>query len=122
MTVEIDGCTIVTRRAGGANRAYRYALGLAAAKFAHVFNAEVRDDFAVFAANEEVQMSAWAQTCAVSWEGVEGRDGQPLPFSKEAALDLVRSCPSVWDEIKGAAIDSSRFKPDKTDGEMLGES
>ena len=122
VAVLIDGCTFYTRRAGGSNRAYRYALGLAARQLSTVFNAEPRDEHKVFEASEEIQMRAWAQTCAVGWEGVDGRDGLPLEFTKEAALDLVRSCPAVWDEIKAAAVDDARFKPDTADGVLLGKS
>lgn len=118
--VELDGCTFTVRRAGGGNRAYRYALALAARQFQHVFKAEVRDEQAVFQANEEIQQIAFAQTVLVGWENVDGRDGLPLEFSKEAALDLIQSCPAVWDALKGAAIEDSNFKP-QADGEELGK-
>lgn len=120
--VQVDEWTFYVRRAGGCNRAYRYALALASRQYMHVFQAEVRDEQAVFAANEEVQMLAFAQTVLVGWsDNVTDRAGNPLPFTKDAALDLVRSCPAVWDALKGAAISDQLFKPDE-DGELLGKS
>ena len=120
---DFEGITFIIKPSNSANREYRYSLAIAAQSFMHIFKAEPRDNSAVFAANEEIQQIAFSETVLLGWEGMVGRDGNPLEFSKAAALDLLKSCPTVWDELKGAAIDEDLFKPDPVaDGESLGES
>lgn len=118
---EFDGVTFFIRRAGGNNRSYRYALAAAAAGYRHIFAAADKDPAAIFAANEHVQQIAFSEAVIVGWQNMEGRDGQPLEFSKEAALDLIIKCPAVWDQLKGFAIDDDNFRPEKEDAEALGK-
>lgn len=118
---EFDGVTFFLRRAGGNNRAYRYALAAAAAQYRHILSESHTNPAAVFAANESVQQIAFSETVLVGWENMEDRNGQPLEFSKEAALDLITRCPAVWDELKGFAIDDENFKPEVEDAESLGK-
>ena len=121
--VEFEGYVVFyLRRAGGANRAYRYALGNAARAFSHLYTAEVRDEQAIYSAGEEIQMMAFAEAVIVGWSSsMVDRKGAELPFSPAAALDLIRSCPAIWDHLKGQAISDALFKPE-ADGEQLGKS
>lgn len=120
--VPIDGVTFYVRRAGGGNRAYRYALGIASRQYMHLLTDDDRDENAIFSANEEIQMVAFARTVLIGWSAnMVDRAGEPLPFSPEAALDLIQSCPAIWDQLKGAAINDELFRPD-LEGEQLGKS
>ena len=118
---EFDGVTFYLRRAGGNNRAYRYALGAAASQYRGILSEPHKNPAAVFAANEHIQQIAFSEAVLVGWENMEDRDGQPLEFSREAALDLLMTCPAVWDELKGFAIDDANYKPEAEDAENLGK-
>jgi hypothetical protein len=117
--LKIEGATFWLRRAGGNNRAYRYALALAASARRDELKDEANAE--VFNVQEEILQAAFADCVIAGWENVDGRDGQPLEFSSANALDLVRSCPSVWDAIKAAAIDDSLYRVEVEDGEALGK-
>jgi hypothetical protein len=120
--VQFDESTFILRRAGGGNRAYRYALAIASAQHRDILLAKDADPVAVFQAQEDIVQQAFAQSVVVGWSNVDGRDGQPLAFSQAAFLDLVKSCPAVWDALKGAAVDDNLFKRAEEDGRLLGES
>lgn len=119
--VIIDGATFYLRRAGGHNRAYRYALATAARSFVDVLKGAEQNPQAAFDAQDDITQQAFAEAVIIGWEGVDGRDGQPLEFSKENFLDLVRSCAPVWDLLREAAIDDDRFKATQEDAKQLGE-
>lgn len=117
--VVIDGMTFIMRAAGGHNRAFRYALGLASqARRKDLENNT--DPFAAINASAEIYQDAFAETVVVDWSGIEGRDGQPLEFSKENFLDLVRSCPDLWDKIMEAGNNPELFR--LPSGSNLGKS
>ncbi len=69
---------------------------------------------------DDIERQAFVDSVLIDWEHVEGRDGHPLEFNRDNALDLLRSCPKVWDELKSAAMDDERFRIDQ-DGQHLGE-
>lgn len=120
--VQFDESTFILRRAGGGNRAYRYALALASARYRDILTEKDADPIAVFQAQEDIVQQAFAQAVVVGWTNVDDREGNPLEFSQAAFLDLVKSCPAVWDALKGAAVDDELFKCAEADGKLLGES
>lgn len=119
--VVIDGATFFLRRAGGHNRAYRYALATAARGYADVLKNASDNPQAAFDAQDDITQQAFAEAVIIGWEGVDGRDGQPLEFTRENFLDLVRSCAPVWDLLREAAIDDDRFRATIEDAQQLGE-
>ena len=119
--VDIDGAVFHIRRAGGHNRAYRYALAIAARGFSGVLKNASDNPQAAFDAQDDITQMAFAEAVVIGWDGVDGRDGQPLEFSKANFLDLVRSCAPVWDQLRAAAIDDERFKATLEDAKQLGE-
>ena len=49
-------------------------------------------------------------TVLVGWEGVVDDEGQPVPFSKEHAIDLVDALPDwMFDSLRIFAMDPSNF-------------
>jgi len=121
------GAVVILRRAGGGNRRYIYALGRAMDPHREIFanldapeNQQAAEDL-----ETEVTQEAYADAVILGWRNVHGRDGELLPFSRAAFLDLVRSCPNVWDQLRLAALDMDRFRGNghlKEDGEHLGKS
>lgn len=47
--------------------------------------------------------------CMVSWEGLESEPGVPLPFSKEAAQDILKTCPFVREVVEKSIGDRTLF-------------
>jgi len=117
--VFIEDSVIWVRRAGGNNRAYRYAMAVAARPYAEQLRGEVGPE--LFNIQEAILQQTFADCVVVRWENVDDRNGDPMDCTPENFLDLVRSCPSVWDAIKEAAVDDSQFRVAAEDGELLGK-
>lgn len=122
--IEIDGAIFICRRAGGGNRKYRAAIGLAAAAPDIQKRLNSTDKVESLAADDEATMQAFAESVVVGWREILDRNDQPLEFSKENFLDLMRSCPDVWLELRLAARDVDKFRSVQanTVGEELGKS
>lgn len=122
--ITIDGAVFVCRRAGGGNRRYRAAIGLAAAAPDVQTRINSKDSTEAITAEDEVTMSAFADSVVIDWREVLGRDDQPLAFSKENFLDLMKSCPDVWLQLRMAARDMDNFRVGQAQatGEELGKS
>lgn len=122
--VEIDGVTFICRRAGGANRAYRAAIGMTIVDPKLQERLQSKDPGVAMEAENEVTMQAFADSVVVGWRGMLDRNDQPLEFSREALLDLLNSCPDVWDRLRIAAADRDNFRLNqvKEIGEALGNS
>lgn len=113
-SLDIDGATFILRRAGGANRRYRYALAEAARPYAKDF-ADVQElSDQQIALEDEVTRHAYARAVIVDWFDVDGPDGAPLPFTRENFLRLVDACPDVWDRIRDFASQPDNFRGDTT--------
>lgn len=120
-----DGVTFVLRRAGGHNRAYRYA----EARAALPYRAELLEIAAAPASaqmsdralelEDAIRVAAFAESVVLGWEGYEV-DGVPVAFSREKFLALMHACPDVWEAVKKAAFDIENFR--EADGKALGES
>ncbi len=47
--------------------------------------------------------------CIISWDGVADDDGQPIPFSKKNAVDLLARAPWIREQIENAVFDHAAF-------------
>lgn len=122
--IEIDGCTFICRRAGGGNRRYRAAIGLSALDPAVADRINSKDQVESITAEDEITMAAFADAVVVDWKDVLDRNDEPLPFSKQAFLDLMKSCPDVWLQLRMRARDMDNFRVSQAEtlGEDLGKS
>lgn len=122
--ITIDGAVFICRRAGGGNRKYRAAIGLAAATPDFQAKAGSKDRAEVIAAEDEITMEAYADSVVVGWREVLDRNDQPMEFTKENFLDLMRSCPDIWLELRMAAFNLDKFRAVQANatGEELGKS
>jgi len=122
--VDIEGNIFICRRAGGGNRAYRTAV--AKHSMDPKYRAMLRSDDPEqqMEAEDEISLNAVADAVVVGWRDVVGRDDQPLPFSHGNFLDLMRSCPDVWMQLRVEVrnIDLFRLEEVKTLGDELGNS
>lgn len=122
--VVFDEMTFFCRRAGGANRAYRLACTVALLEEGMRERLNGTDEVAQLDAQNEIELYAFVEAVLVGWEGVEGRDDQPLPFTKENARDLFTTCTEVWNTVRVMAQsrDSYRRKAVEEAGAALGNS
>jgi hypothetical protein len=119
--VRVDDMEFVVRSTSAANRGYRYALALAAQPRRDELG---QGGIKAFEAHEDILIEAFADCVIVGWRGVTNGHDQPLEFTREACVQLMRDCPAIWDQIREAALDTDRFKPTpaQEDGEQLGKS
>lgn len=119
----VDDAVFICRRAGGSNRRYRAAIGLAAAAPDFQERINSKDQVEAITAEDEITMQAFADSVVIGWREVLGRDDEPLEFSKENFLDLMKSCPDVWLQLRMAARDMDNFRVEhaKAVGEELGK-
>jgi hypothetical protein len=57
----------------------------------------------------DVLKQAYADAVVLDWRGIEF-DGEPLPYSRENALKLMRELPDLWDVIKTHAEKLANFQ------------
>lgn len=60
-------------------------------------------------ANDRVQCTAAASALLLGWEGLEGDDGQPIPYSVEKATELLLTLPDFRELVSTLALDRERF-------------
>lgn len=118
----IDGVTFICRRAGGGNRAYRAALAnfSSAPEYKTALNST--DTTIGLQAEDEITMNAFADGVVVGWSDILDRDDQPLPYSREAFMDLMTACPDVWMQLRIRAheMDTFRLKTVEEAGATVG--
>lgn len=122
--ITIDGAVFICRRAGGGNRRYRAAIGLAAAAPDFQERINSTDSTVAITAEDEITLNAFAESVVIGWREVLDRGDAPWDFTKENFLDLMRSCPDVWLQLRMAARDLDNFRVGQaaTVGEELGKS
>ena len=108
--ITFEDNVFICRRAGGSNRMHAFAQAAAAMELKDQYESE--DEATAAWANNEIALRAFADVCILGWENVLGRDNKPLEFSKENFLDLMRSCPEVWNHIRFEARDIENFRRD----------
>lgn len=108
--ITIDGAVFICRRAGGGNRRYRAAIGLAAAAPDFQERINSKDQTTAITAEDEITMAAFADSVVIGWREVLDRDDQPWEFTKENFLDLMKACPDVWLQLRMAARDLENFR------------
>lgn len=65
--------------------------------------------------NERMLIEQLAGVIIVDWSGINDRDGQPIAYSKEAALDLATKLRVFRDNIVMLSMTIDNFQPDAAD-------
>jgi hypothetical protein len=115
------GRAIHIRRAGGANRAFLVAYGALIAKLAG--DRGDPEKVAMAQLNEGLP-SLFAEHVVTGWSGIKDDAGEPIPYSAEAFLLLVKECPDLWMRIRAQADQRERFQREsiERDKTRLGKS
>ncbi len=64
---------------------------------------------------EELVDKQIAEAIIVDWKGITDTKGQPMPYSKEAAMKLIKALPDLRDEIAGLSMRMDSFRDEETE-------
>lgn len=93
-------------RAGGANKRFTKKLQRLAKPFRKAIQAESMDDELA----DRLMMQAFCECVLIGWEGVTGPDGNPLPYSAEAAAKLFEDLPDLYLDLRQQAQNGALFR------------
>lgn len=57
-------------------------------------------------------IETFAETVILGWEGVVGRDGNPLPFSRENVIQVLNDLPDLFVDLREQAMKVANFRAD----------
>jgi hypothetical protein len=93
-------------RAGGSNNTY---LKLLEARF-KPYKRLIQNESLERPILEKVVREVYAETILLDWKGVEDREGNSLPFSKDNALKLLNDLPDLYADILEQSTKSALFR------------
>lgn len=105
-----DGEKIVTiqlRRAGGANQQFAKVFELKSKPYRRVMEIPGALDPAV---QERVMREVYVDSVVVGWENMEDREGNPIPYSKQAALKLFADLPDLFRRVVKESQEMDLFR------------
>lgn len=100
-------------RAGGSNDAY---LKRMEAK-AKPHRRQIQHETIERAQLENIVKEVYAETIVLGWSGVEDRDGNDMPFSKDNCLKLFNDLPDLYADIQEQAQSSALFRMTVREGD-----
>lgn len=103
---DVGGSKFKLARMGGANVRFQKAL----AKAMKPFTREIQLGLAENEVLDPVMREVFIETVLLDWEGVTGRDGAVLPFSKEAAEKLFADLPDLYTRLREQAQAYTNFR------------
>ena len=62
---------------------------------------------------EKVLREVFAETVVLGWNGVTGRDGEQIPYSRENVKKLFEDLPDLFADIRDACALSANFNRDQ---------
>lgn len=102
------------RRAGGANTAFENAqLQATRPWFALLDNNKKSPDVKIVEKIAEETAKVYSEHIVVGWEGsdiCDSETGEPLAYSKEDALKILRDLPNIFKWVRQHAMDESNFR------------
>lgn len=105
--VEAYGMTFICRRMGGANVAYKKALGKHSTG---VVKRRQRTGELDLVASEAAANQAFLDACLIGWSGVVDEQGAEIPYSRQAAQELFGQYPELLETITDEATLAYNFR------------
>lgn len=93
-------------RAGGANAQYLKRMEALVKPYRRQIQTETIDSKQV----DKLIRQVYAETVVLGWENVEGKDGQPLQFTRENCLQLFEDLPDLFADIQEQAQRAALFR------------
>jgi hypothetical protein len=106
ITLEYPDCSITIHRAGGANKKYAQAISNKMKPYARKVQLGTMEEALAY----RLLVEAYAEAIVIGWEGVTGKDGKPLPFTKENCITLFMDLPDLFADVRGQAENAAAFK------------
>lgn len=97
--VDIGPARFKLARAGGANVVFGRAVMQATKPYRRFLEKGDMDPEVA----DRIMVKVYAETIVLDWEGVDGADGQPVPYSREACVKLLTDLPNLFQEIQREA-------------------
>lgn len=98
-------------RSGGANTRYLANMLAKTKQYRKQLQVQANSpDVNTITLMRNINIQLMAECVLLGWEDVIGKDGVPMPFSKEAALKLLNDLPDLYDGLQAASADAGTFK------------
>lgn len=101
-----DGLELRIARAGGSNVKFEKVVQLKMKKYDRL----VKNDLLDPGQMREVMREVLAETVVLGWKGVTDRQGNDIPFSKEACIQLFKDLPDLFDDVLEQSRKANLFK------------
>lgn len=101
-----DAGEFLVARAGGANKAYEKALNRISKPHRRAIEAEAIDNDKAF----DLMKQAFAEAIVMDWRGVTDEQGNPIPFSKEKCLWLLRELDDLFHALREDAHKAALYR------------
>jgi hypothetical protein len=101
-----EGVRFRVARSGGQNKKYQQILQKLMKPYQRQFEQGTLD-------NEragDIMQLAFIRGCLLGWEGVDGRDGQPMEFNEGNALKLFGDLPDLFAQLQEQAGKVSNYR------------
>ena len=100
-------------RSGGANTEYRRVLDLKTKPYRR----QLQNGTVDVAILEDLVLQTFAETVVLGWSGVEDAEGNPLAYSKEAALKLMQDLPELYQDLLEVSQRASTFRQEEREAD-----
>jgi len=98
-------------RAGGSNARYLTAMLSKTKQYRKQLQVQMNSpDKATIDLMRSINIQLMAECILLNWEGVVDRLGAPLPYSKEAALQLLQDLPELYDSLQAQSTEMANFR------------
>ena len=94
------------RRFNGTNPRVKAAMAAHYKPYARLIEMGTLDQ----AKEQEIQIRLFIDVCLVGWEGLEDDKGEPIPFSKENAFEVLKSLPDLFNTLWQNANSADPYK------------
>lgn len=104
-----EGVKFLLKRFGGSNS---NAVKQAMTKFYKPYAKQIEMGMLPVEKERELMVKAFVEVSLIGWKGIQDDKGQEIPFSKEAAIQLLLGLPDLANQLSDLASSTDQFKED----------
>lgn len=106
--------TFIIARAGGANQNYAKTLTRKTHPWKHLIAIEQLPE----AKANQILIDTYAESVILGWENVQDQSNQPIPYTREACIALLKALPQLFVDIQRTAENHAKFSDATTEQEI----